>query len=65
MGLTYLVYPGAAHTRFQHSIGSMHLVNLAIDVIRSKGHKITEDEAEATRIAILLHDIGHGPFLML
>ncbi len=62
MGLTYLVYPGAAHTRFQHSIGSMHLVNLAIDVIRSKGHKITEDEAEATRIAILLHDIGHGPF---
>lgn len=62
LGLTYLVYPGAAHTRFQHSIGSMHLVNLAIDVIRSKGHKITEDEAEATRIAILLHDIGHGPF---
>jgi len=62
LGLTYLVYPGATHTRFQHSIGSMHLVNLAIDVIRSKGHKITEDEAEATRIAILLHDIGHGPF---
>jgi HD superfamily phosphohydrolase len=62
LGLTYLVYPGAVHTRFQHAIGSMHLISLAIDVIRSKGHEITEEEAEASKIAILLHDIGHGPF---
>ncbi len=62
LGLSYLVYPGAVHTRFQHAIGSMHLINLAIDVIRSKGHEISEKEAEAARIAILLHDIGHGPF---
>jgi uncharacterized protein len=62
LGLTYLVYPGAVHTRFQHAIGSMHLISLAIDVIRSKGHEITDEEAEAANIAILLHDIGHGPF---
>lgn len=62
LGLTYLVYPGAVHTRFQHAIGSMHLISMAIDVIRSKGHEITDQEAEATQIAILLHDIGHGPF---
>ncbi|MDD3687013.1 MAG: HD domain-containing protein [Bacteroidales bacterium] len=62
LGLTYLVYPGAVHTRFQHAIGSMHLISLAIDVIRKKGHEITDEEAEAARIAILLHDIGHGPF---
>jgi uncharacterized protein len=62
LGLTYLVYTGAVHTRFQHAIGSMHLISLAIDVIRSKGHEITDEEAEAANIAILLHDIGHGPF---
>lgn len=62
LGLTYLVYPGAVHTRFQHAIGTMHLVSLAIDVIRQKGHEITESESEACKIAILLHDIGHGPF---
>lgn len=62
LGLTYLVYPGAVHSRFQHAIGCMHLISLAIDVIRSKGHEITEDEEEAAKIAILLHDIGHGPF---
>jgi uncharacterized protein len=62
LGLTYLVYPGAVHTRFQHAIGSMHLISLAIDVIRSKGHEITDEEAEAANIAVLLHDIGHGPF---
>ncbi|NLB87098.1 MAG: HD domain-containing protein [Bacteroidales bacterium] len=62
LGLTYLVYPGATHTRFQHAIGSMHLINLAIEVIRNKNHEITEKEAQATRIAILLHDIGHAPF---
>ena len=62
LGLSYLVYPGAHHTRFHHVIGCMHLMNKAINQIRNKGHKITEDEAEALKIAILLHDIGHGPF---
>ena len=62
LGLTHFVYPGANHTRFQHAVGSMHLMSLAIDVIRSKGHEITEEEALAVTIAILLHDIGHGPF---
>jgi HD superfamily phosphohydrolase len=62
LGLTHNVYPGANHTRFQHAIGAMHLMGQAIDVIRSKGHQITEEEARAVTIAILLHDIGHGPF---
>lgn len=62
LGLTYLVYPGATHTRFQHSIGAMHLTALAIDVIKSKGIEITAEEEEAVKIAILLHDIGHTPF---
>ncbi|MBN2776623.1 MAG: HD domain-containing protein [Bacteroidales bacterium] len=62
LGLTYLVYPGAVHTRFHHALGTMHLMSIAIDVIRSKGHVITNDEAEAAMAAILLHDIGHGPF---
>jgi len=62
LGLTHLVYPGALHTRFHHAIGTMHLMCEAIDVLRSKGHVITEKEAEASTIAILLHDIGHGPF---
>ena len=62
LGLTNFVYPGANHSRFQHAIGAMHLMGQAIDVIRAKGHKITEEEARAVTIAILLHDIGHGPF---
>lgn len=62
LGLTHLVYPGALHTRFHHALGAMHLCNNAIEVLRSKGNKITEAEAKATLIAILLHDIGHGPF---
>jgi HD superfamily phosphohydrolase len=62
LGLTNLVYPGALHTRFHHAMGAMHLMGLAIDVIRSKGHEITEEEATGVTIAILLHDIGHGPF---
>ena len=62
LGLSYLVYPGAHHTRFHHAIGCMHLMNKAINQIRNKGHEITEAEAEALKIAILLHDIGHGPF---
>jgi HD superfamily phosphohydrolase len=62
LGLTYFVYPGANHTRFQHAIGAMHLMGLAIQEISAKGHEITREEAEAVTIAILLHDVGHGPF---
>lgn len=62
LGLTYLVYPGANHTRFQHALGAVHLMSSAISVLRSKGHHITDQEAEAATVAILLHDIGHGPF---
>jgi HD superfamily phosphohydrolase len=62
LGLTHLVYPGAHHTRFHHAIGAMHLMEEAVEVLRSKGHSITEEEAEAVTMAILLHDIGHGPF---
>ena len=62
MGLSYLVYPGANHTRFHHAIGCLFLMQKAIQVLRFKGVTITKDEAEALQIAILLHDIGHGPF---
>lgn len=62
LGLTNLVYPGAIHTRFHHAIGSMHLMGISLEVLRSKGIEITEDEAKAALIAILLHDIGHGPY---
>ena len=62
LGVTHFVYPGANHTRFQHAVGAMHLMGLAIEVIRSKGYEITKEEAEAVTIAILLHDIGHGPY---
>jgi len=62
LGLTYLVYPGANHTRFQHALGAMHLMDEAISGLRSKGLEITDKEAEAAMIAILLHDIGHGPY---
>ncbi len=62
LGLTHLVYPGAYHTRFQHAMGAMHLTGLAIEVLRSKGNNISTEEAKAVSIAILLHDIGHGPF---
>ena len=62
LGSTNLVYPGALHTRFHHAMGAMHLMNQAIDVLRSKGNKITDAEAKGVTIAILLHDIGHGPF---
>lgn len=62
LGLTEYVYPGAVHTRFQHTLGAVHLVDSALSVLRSKGFIITEDEEEAVSIAILLHDIGHGPF---
>jgi len=62
LGLTHLVYPGALHTRFHHVIGAMNLMMQAVDVLRSKGQKITEDEALGVYIAILLHDVGHGPY---
>lgn len=62
LGMTHLVYPGALHTRFHHAIGAMHLMSLALDTIKSKGQAISHEEEEAVTIAILLHDIGHGPF---
>ncbi|WP_207421768.1 HD domain-containing protein [Desertivirga brevis] len=62
LGMTHLVYPGALHTRFHHALGAMHLMGLAIETLRSKGHDITPEEEEAVTVAILLHDIGHGPF---
>ena len=62
MGMSYLVYPGAHHTRFHHALGAMHLMQKSVQVLRFKGIEITEEESEALYIAILLHDIGHGPF---
>lgn len=62
LGMTHLVYPGALHTRFHHALGAMHLMRMSIETLRAKGHEITPDEEEALTIAILLHDIGHGPF---
>jgi uncharacterized protein len=62
MGLTYLVYPGAHHTRFHHALGCMHLMQKAIQTLRFKSVDISDDEENALLIAILLHDIGHGPF---
>jgi hypothetical protein len=62
LGLSNLVYPSAVHTRFQHTLGAVHLMGLALEVLRSKGIDITDEEKQAASIAILLHDIGHGPF---
>ena len=62
LGLSHLVYPGALHTRFHHVIGATHLMSLAIETIRKKGFEITIEEERAVLLAILLHDIGHGPF---
>lgn len=62
LGLGHLVYPGALHTRFHHALGAMHLMGEAIATLRGKGHEITDEEALGARIAILLHDVGHGPF---
>jgi uncharacterized protein len=60
--LTHYVYPGAHHTRFHHALGAYHLMTLSIEVLRQKGVEITDEEAEGVYLAILLHDIGHGPF---
>jgi HD superfamily phosphohydrolase len=62
LGLTHLVYPGAHHTRFQHSLGAMHLMTEALGSLKSKGYNISKEETEAAELAILLHDVGHGPF---
>jgi HD superfamily phosphohydrolase len=62
LGMTHLVYPGALHTRFHHALGAMHLMGMAIETLRNKGHQISNHEEEAVIIAILLHDVGHGPF---
>ena len=62
LGLSSVVYPGAQHTRMQHSLGAMHLMGEAIAQLRQQGHEISPEEAEAVRACILLHDIGHGPF---
>lgn len=62
VGMAHYVYPGALHTRFHHALGALHLMQQAIEVLRSKGVEITEEEAEAVCAAILLHDVGHGPY---
>ena len=62
MGLSYLVYPGAHHTRFHHALGCMHMMQKAIEVLKFKEVQISKEEENALLIAILLHDIGHGPF---
>ncbi len=62
LGMTSLVYPGALHTRFHHVLGAMHLMTTAVASIKRKGHEITPEEERAVLVAILLHDIGHGPF---
>ena len=62
LGLSYLVYPGAEHSRFQHALGCLHLMKKALSILENKGHIITSDEKTAVKIAILLHDIGHSPF---
>ncbi len=62
LGLTENVYPGAIHTRFHHALGAMHLMNLTLNRLQDKGVEISKDEFESALVAILLHDIGHGPF---
>jgi len=62
LGLSSLVYPGATHSRFHHSLGAMHLMYRSLEVLKSKGHDISEEESKAAVLAILMHDLGHGPF---
>lgn len=62
LGLADIVYPGALHTRFHHALGAMHLMSQALRTLQEKGHMIWEPESEGAQAAILLHDLGHGPF---
>ncbi|MFM1755075.1 MAG: hypothetical protein RLZZ236_2014, partial [Bacteroidota bacterium] len=62
LGLAEFVYPGAHHTRFHHALGAMHLMDQVLDNLKAKGYSISAEEREGAEIAILLHDIGHGPF---
>lgn len=62
LGLTYLVYPGAMHTRFSHMLGALNLMGRALEVLKLKGVEITDEECRGAKLAILLHDLGHGPF---
>jgi HD superfamily phosphohydrolase len=62
LGLAQLVYPGARHTRFQHALGAYHLMARALEGLREKGVSISTEEAEAAQLAVILHDIGHGPY---
>jgi len=62
MGLSYYVYTGATHSRFEHALGAMYLMSKTLDCLQQKGTLITDHEREAAQIAILLHDLGHGPF---
>src|ERR1022692_5335820 len=62
MAFAHLVYPGAVHTRLHHSLGAYHLMGNALNELKSKGIAITKQEDQAAKIAILLHDIGHGPY---
>ncbi|MEY2648103.1 MAG: hypothetical protein RL282_816 [Bacteroidota bacterium] len=62
MAMSYLVYPGAVHSRLHHALGAYHLMHNALYELRQKGVEITEEEEQAAKIAILLHDMGHGPF---
>src|SRR6202012_5688435 len=62
MAMAHLVYPGAVHTRLHHSLGAYHLMCNALSELKSKGFDITKEEERGAKIAILLHDLGHGPF---
>jgi HD superfamily phosphohydrolase len=62
MAMAQLVYPGAVHTRLHHSLGAYHLMGMALSELKRKGSVITEEEALSAQVAILLHDIGHGPY---
>jgi len=62
MAMSYLVYPGAVHSRLHHALGAYHLMGNALHELKQKGIEFTDQEEQAAKIAILLHDVGHGPF---